>query len=232
MEQLPSVNESRLEGDELDEGEDGEEVHDDLPEQPNQTSTSQRGLITKLYEWTGKNERWMFTQEQIERFRAQFYFFDKDKSGSVDVDELGLVFNQVEMDWTKEEIAEMVSSILFKVFLWFVIQVLEIDADQNGKIEFAEFLGLIARKLYLQQPRFQELREFFDYLDKDGNGIVSLDELQQVNWKETPGKFYSSKDLWDYFSFFFPLIRIWETHSSWVEWWRIPLSIQPILRLQ
>ncbi|KAG9151650.1 hypothetical protein Leryth_001965 [Lithospermum erythrorhizon] len=55
----------------------------------------------------------------------------------------------------------------------------EVDADQNGTIDFPEFLNLMARKMKDSDSE-EELREAFKVFDKDQNGFISAAELRHV----------------------------------------------------
>ena len=55
----------------------------------------------------------------------------------------------------------------------------EVDIDGNGTIDFKEFLGLMARKMRDTDTQ-EELIEAFKIFDRDGNGLISANELQHV----------------------------------------------------
>ena len=55
----------------------------------------------------------------------------------------------------------------------------EVDIDGNGTIDFKEFLGLMARKMRDTDTE-EELIEAFKVFDRDGNGLISANELQHV----------------------------------------------------
>ena len=55
----------------------------------------------------------------------------------------------------------------------------EVDADQNGTIDFSEFLSLMARKMKDTDSE-EELKEAFRVFDKDQNGFISAAELRHV----------------------------------------------------
>ena len=55
----------------------------------------------------------------------------------------------------------------------------EVDKDGSGKIEFKEFLDLFTQKM--KDPDSEEdLIEAFKIFDKDGNGVISANELRHV----------------------------------------------------
>ena len=55
----------------------------------------------------------------------------------------------------------------------------EVDIDGNGTIDFKEFLGIMVRKMR-ESDSEEELIEVFKIFDKDGNGLISSDELLNV----------------------------------------------------
>ena len=55
----------------------------------------------------------------------------------------------------------------------------EVDSDGNGTIDFAEFLTMMASKMK-DADSDEEIRETFKVFDKDGDGLISVDELRLV----------------------------------------------------
>lgn len=55
----------------------------------------------------------------------------------------------------------------------------EVDADNNGTIDFPEFLTMMARKMRDTDSE-EEIKEAFKVFDKDGNGYISAAELRHV----------------------------------------------------
>ncbi|XP_062203453.1 uncharacterized protein LOC133905707 [Phragmites australis] len=110
----------------------------------------------------------LLSQEQIAEFREAFSFFDKNGDGCITVEELATVMGSLQGQRpSAEELREMIR---------------DADADGNGTIEFAEFLGLMARKTAKDgaADADEELREAFKVFDKDQNGYISATELRHV----------------------------------------------------
>mmetsp|Transcript_20621 Transcript_20621/g.51367 ORF Transcript_20621/g.51367 Transcript_20621/m.51367 type:complete len:161 (+) Transcript_20621:36-518(+) len=68
------------------------------------------------------------SQEEINGCREAFNKFDKDGSGTIDASELKATLNAMGQNPTEEEIFQMIS---------------QVDDDNSGEIEFAEFLKVI-----------------------------------------------------------------------------------------
>ncbi|CAN6577752.1 unnamed protein product [Malus baccata var. baccata] len=104
------------------------------------------------------------TEEQIAEFKEAFCLFDKDGDGCITTKELGTVMRSLGQNPTEAELQDMIS---------------EVDADQNGTIDFSEFLNLMARKMKDTDSE-EELKEAFKVFDKDQNGFISAAELRHV----------------------------------------------------
>ncbi|KAL3955190.1 hypothetical protein ACCO45_010753 [Purpureocillium lilacinum] len=89
------------------------------------------------------------TEEQVSEFKEAFSLFDKDGDGQITTKELG---------------TDMIN---------------EVDADNNGTIDFPEFLTMMARKMKDTDSE-EEIREAFKVFDRDNNGFISAAELRHV----------------------------------------------------
>ncbi|KAM1789794.1 hypothetical protein ACFX12_033919 [Malus domestica] len=74
------------------------------------------------------------TDEQIIEFKEAFCLFDKDGDGCITTKEYETVMRYLGHNPTEVELEDMIS---------------EVDADQNGTIDFSKFLNLMARKMKL-----------------------------------------------------------------------------------
>ncbi|XP_073105606.1 calmodulin-2 isoform X2 [Elaeis guineensis] len=97
------------------------------------------------------------TDEQIAKFKEVFSLFDKDGDGLITAKELDTVMTSLGQNPTEAELQDMIN---------------EVDADQNGAIDFHEFLNLMACKVKNTDSE-EELREAFKVFDKDQNGFIS-----------------------------------------------------------
>ncbi|KAI9257587.1 hypothetical protein EDC94DRAFT_614900 [Helicostylum pulchrum] len=104
------------------------------------------------------------TQEQITEYREAFKLFDKNGDGSISASELGVVLRSFGMNPSDAELQDMVN---------------DVDADNNGHIDFEEFLSLV-KTLKSESDDTDDLQEAFKVFDADGNGVIDRNELHKV----------------------------------------------------
>ncbi|KAM7201826.1 calmodulin [Rhypophila sp. PSN 637] len=122
------------------------------------------------------------TEEQVSEFKEAFSLFDKDgdglaepilsvaghvlnyDSGQITTKELGTVMRSLGQNPSESELQDMIN---------------EVDADNNGTIDFPEFLTMMARKMKDTDSE-EEIREAFKVFDRDNNGFISAAELRHV----------------------------------------------------
>ena len=103
-------------------------------------------------------------ENEIENLKKAFEAFDKCKDGQISYDELKQGLIQLK----SHNINENDILALFK----------SIDVDQNGRIDYTEFLAATIQKVnYLRNER---LWEAFCMFDKDNSGHITKDELLQA----------------------------------------------------
>lgn len=127
------------------------------------------------------------TEERIAEFREAFELFDKDQDGCITIDELAALMKALNLPATDQEIHNMKS---------------EVDVDQNGNIEYKEYISLIARRVR-DVDLEEEMIEAFKIFDTNNDGHLSKDELKvvmQIIGEKLVGEPISNEDLdimWD-----------------------------------
>ena len=104
------------------------------------------------------------TEEQIAEYREAFSVFDKNGDGAITREELGTVMRSLGQSPTETDLQDIIN---------------EVDADRDGTINFNEFLTMMGMKME-ETNRVSELQEAFRLFDKDGNGLISFEELRHV----------------------------------------------------
>ncbi|KAF5740522.1 calmodulin-like protein 8-like [Tripterygium wilfordii] len=106
----------------------------------------------------------VLSEKHIAEFQEAFCLLDKDGDGCITIQELGTAIKSLSVNPTQEELENMIS---------------EVDTNENGTIEFGEFLNLMARKMK-ENEADEELKEAFKVFDKDQDGYISPNELRRV----------------------------------------------------
>merc|ERR1719297_692159 len=102
--------------------------------------------------------------EQIQEFRDAFDHFDEDNDGKMDLHELEFLMNALGETPSQEDLIALVR---------------EVGADEQHRITFSVFLTLMARKKADNEIE-EELIESFKIFDKNGDGFIVADELEET----------------------------------------------------
>ncbi|CAO3618426.1 unnamed protein product [Mucor fragilis] len=103
-------------------------------------------------------------EQQISEYRESFALFDKNGDGAIDLKELGQVMRSLNQEPTNEELKDMIN---------------DVDSDNNGRIDFNEFLTIMSRMKGADETE-NDLLEAFKVFDKDQDGSITQDELRSV----------------------------------------------------
>uniref|UniRef100_A0A7S3CN97 EF-hand domain-containing protein n=1 Tax=Strombidium rassoulzadegani TaxID=1082188 RepID=A0A7S3CN97_9SPIT len=103
------------------------------------------------------------TEEQKEEIDNAFLLFDKDKSGSIDVNELKDAMKALGIFLKKEEVRQKMT---------------KVDKDGSGAIDKEEFMALMAEQIESRNQE-EELRKVFRIYDDDDNGLISAQNMMR-----------------------------------------------------
>jgi len=106
----------------------------------------------------------ILSDEKISEINETFKIFDKDKDGYITTKELGDIMKGLGQNPSEAELQNLIN---------------EVDIEGNGTIDLKEFIGLMAKKMK-EPENEEEIIEAFKVFDKDGNGLISSDELLHV----------------------------------------------------
>ncbi|XP_031555227.1 calmodulin-A-like isoform X2 [Actinia tenebrosa] len=104
------------------------------------------------------------TEAQINEYTKAFNDFDQDGDGHLSCEELGVIMRSIGHNPSPKELQEMMTVA---------------DRDASGTIDLLEFLEIMAKKSE-EDSSEQDLKEAFSLFDKNGNGVISADELKFV----------------------------------------------------
>nr|AHW46386.1 MSP [Paramecium caudatum] len=124
----------------------------------------------------------MMSSEETEQLTQTFSSMDKNKDGQLSKEEMYAAYTQVFNDELKAK--HLVDEIFQKV-----------DSNNSGKISYTEFLVASAKQNTLLSKT--KIDQAFKMFDKDGNGVISRQELQDImcgvdmenqNWNQIIGQ--------------------------------------------
>ncbi|XP_032308104.1 calmodulin-like [Drosophila ananassae] len=89
-----------------------------------------------------------------------YALLNKNNTGIITIDDLNAVMQQLGRRATPAELQDMVRAV---------------ETDSNGAVDFDRFCRMMVRA-----EREEQLRESFERFDRDGDGVLSSDELYQA----------------------------------------------------
>merc|ERR1712057_14362 len=113
----------------------------------------------------GDNAPMEFTDEQKKEFRKNFNLFDKKRTGSIPLSDMGTVLRSLGQNPTEAELAALME---------------EVDKDKSGTIEFDEFVDLMSRTNKTKEQMEEEIKNAFLTFDADGSGFIDRQELVEA----------------------------------------------------
>ncbi|MBD4020199.1 hypothetical protein GUI04_14535, partial [Xanthomonas citri pv. citri] len=95
-----------------------------------------------------------------------FQMFDHNGDGKISIQELSKSLESLGIDIPDADLAHMID---------------HVDTDGDGMVNMDEFTGLY-KMILMEEERDEEedLREAFNVFDKNGDGFISVEELQSV----------------------------------------------------
>ncbi|XP_049642471.1 calcium-binding protein 5 [Suncus etruscus] len=115
-----------------------------------------------------KQRERLLGQDEIEELREAFLQFDKDRDGLISCKDLGHLMRTMGYMPTELELAELGQ---------------QIRMNLGGRVDFDDFVELMAPRLLAETAGMigvQEMRDAFKEFDSNGDGEVTLGELQQA----------------------------------------------------
>ena len=103
--------------------------------------------------------------DTLQEYKEIFDIFDETGDGTISNDEIGKVMQGLGENPTPERIDELIG---------------EIDYNNDGEVDFNEFVVLMVKTLNEADKAQEELVEVFMRFDKDGDGEISAQDLQTV----------------------------------------------------
>ncbi|XP_074301952.1 putative calcium-binding protein CML18 [Silene latifolia] len=102
--------------------------------------------------------------EQISELREIFRTFDRNNDGKLTQLELGSLLRSLGLKPSEEQIEALIQAA---------------DKNNNGMIEFSEFIALVAPDLIPAKCPYseQQLKQLFNMFDRDHNGYITAAEL-------------------------------------------------------
>ncbi|CAL0330789.1 unnamed protein product [Lupinus luteus] len=111
-----------------------------------------------------KTQKVNLDEDQIAELREIFRSFDRNNDGSLTQLELSSLLRSLGLKPSPEQLESFIQ---------------KADTNNNGLVEFSEFVALVAPELLPAKSPYSEeqLRKLFRMFDRDGNGFITAAEL-------------------------------------------------------
>merc|ERR1711934_511105 len=106
-----------------------------------------------------------FSDQDKADFRKNFNLFDKKRTGSIPIADMGTVLRSLGQNPTEAELAALME---------------EVDKDKSGTVEFEEFVDLMSRTNKTKEQMEEEIKNAFLTFDADGSGFIDRQELVEA----------------------------------------------------
>ena len=104
------------------------------------------------------------SEDQVSTFKEVFTLFDKEGEGFISPRELGTVFRLLGMRLNDSEVKDIIS---------------KIDTDENGRIEFSEFLSMMDYRMK-RSAKEDRNKKLFRLFDQSQKGFISNVDIAAV----------------------------------------------------
>jgi len=102
-----------------------------------------------------------YNDERVIECKEMFDIFDKDRSGTISLKELGDVLRALGGTPSVQELQDMIDNV----------------GSENGQIKFEAFLDIFEKKMK-ESDSDEDLISAFKVFDKDSDGFISCEELK------------------------------------------------------
>ncbi|KAK8626300.1 hypothetical protein V6N13_133951 [Hibiscus sabdariffa] len=103
--------------------------------------------------------------QQITQLQEIFRSFDHNNDGSLTQLELSSLLWSLGLKPSSDQVEALIQ---------------KADTNNNGLVEFSEFVSLVAPELLSEKSTYseQQVRQLFKMFDRDGNGYITAEELE------------------------------------------------------
>eukprot|EP01129_Flabellula_baltica_P015038 TRINITY_DN7412_c0_g1_i1.p2 TRINITY_DN7412_c0_g1~~TRINITY_DN7412_c0_g1_i1.p2 ORF type:complete len:149 (-),score=38.92 TRINITY_DN7412_c0_g1_i1:51-497(-) len=104
------------------------------------------------------------TDEQRAKFQSAFNLFDENKDGTIDVEQIGVIFRALGQTPTEGDIARIIR---------------EVQEESNGLIDFETFFAYLQQQMAKAYTE-KDIKKAFEVLDFNGDGTIPAADLFHV----------------------------------------------------